>query len=127
MSMPDDPPKQTGPLARVGQNDAFAGVTRIGIVLFGVVMTAIFAWGASDVRGSLNDIKENQRAIIAIGDRTTRLEDTTANTATSIREFRLWAESQVGILVSNGNSDSKSINALDRRVFCLESHTKCPQ
>lgn len=127
MTMHDEQPKQSGPLARVGQNDSFAGLTRIGIVLFGVVMTAIFAWAASDVRGSLNDIRENQRAVIALGDRTTRLEDSSVNTGQAIKEFRLWAESQVGILITNSNTDAKQINQLDRRVLCLENRTKCPQ
>jgi hypothetical protein len=127
MSLTDSDNKPTGPLARAGKNDSFAGLTRIWIVALPVFVTALFYWGEQDVSSVLRDVRSNQEAIIAIRDRTTHLEDSTANTATSVREFRLWAESQVGVLISNSNGDAKSINALDRRVLCLEKHTLCPQ
>lgn len=130
MTMPDEPQKQSGPLARVGQNDSFAGLTRIGILFVG----AALAWAAFDFRAALSRIDENQRAIIAVADRTTHLEDSTTNTANSIKEFRLWAESQVVNLVTQTNTDAKSINDLDRaqgklsqRVLCLENKVRCPQ
>ena len=123
MSHTDPDNRSTGPLARVGQNDAFAGVTRIGILVVGVLLSVL----GYDFHSALGRLDDAQKDIAKTMDRTTRLEDSSVNTAQAIKEFRLWAEGQVGILITNSNADAKSISALDRRVFCLESHTKCPQ
>lgn len=128
--MTDTDAKPSGPLARVGQSDSFAGFTRLSIVVVG----AIIGWASFDFRSALSDIRDNQKAIIALADRTTRVEDTTANVGASLREFRLYAEGQFNSLTTDFNSQSQRITDIDRsqgktvsRVLCLENRTRCPQ
>lgn len=125
--------KQTGPLARIGQNDSFAGITRIGILFLPVLLTGIIGWAASDMKSMLSRIDENQNAIIAIGNRTTRVEDAAALALSSGHEFRTWTEGRVNDLTSGLNADGRLINDIDRkqaettnRVRCLENRTRCP-
>lgn len=127
--MTDTDSRPTGPLARVGQSDSFAGLTRIGILVVGAIIT----WAGFDFHSALDDIHQNQRAIIALGDRTTHVEDVAANALTSGREFRLWTEGRVNDLTSLINSSGQQINEIDRkeeltktRVRCLENKTRCP-
>jgi len=126
--------KPPGPLARVGQNDAFAGFTRIGIVVLGVVLTGISGWAASDLKGVLSDIKDNQAAVISLGLRTQHLEDSQTNSAAAMREFREWTVGQVTGINNQINADSQRLNEIDRsqgkalsRILCLENHVRCPQ
>jgi len=130
MAMTDPDNRQSGPLARVGQSDSFAGFTRLSIVIGGVLIS----WAAFDLQAALHRIDENQKAIIALADRTTHLEDRSSTVSESLKEFRLWTEGQIGGLNADLNTQSQRINEVDRsqaktlgRVLCLENRTKCPQ
>ena len=130
MTITDPDGRAAGPLARVGQSDSFAGLTRLSILIGGAIIT----WAGFDLRAALDDIHQNQKAIIALADRTTHVEDATTHLGDSLREFRLFAEGQFNSLNSDFNSQSARITDIDRaqgktlgRVLCLENKTKCPQ
>lgn len=130
MTMPVDPNRPTGPLARVGQNDSFAGFTRLWMAVAGLLV----AWAAFDVKGVLKDIKDNQVAIQMIGDRTTHLEGAASTAATNLNEFRLWTQDRVRDLAGDIKDEDKRLYAVETaegktvsRVACLEHHSTCPQ
>lgn len=130
MAMTEPDHRQSNPLARVGQSDSFAGFTRLSMLIGGAMVT----WAAFDLQTALRRIDENQKAIIAVADRTTHVEDTSANVAASLREFRLYTEGQFNALNSDVNMQSQRMTDLDRaqgktlgRVLCLENKTRCPQ
>lgn len=138
--MTDIDGKQTGPLARLGQNDSAAGLSRLGIGLMLAAFGGIIAWGGHDLGVMFDRLNENQRAIVALGDRTTRVEDAAANAReaaataqNSSKDFRIWTEGRVNDLTSGINADARQIDEIDRkqeltanRVRCLEHKTSCP-
>lgn len=132
MSMPDDnrPP---GPLARIGQSPSAAGLSRVGIAFLTVVLTGLVAWGAHDLDSMLDRINENSKAIIALGDRTTHVEDKADLALTSSKEFRLWTEGRVNDLTAQINANSRQtydvnagLTSANNRIHCLENKSRCP-
>lgn len=140
MAMTDPEAKPNGPLARLGQNDSAAGLSRLGIGILLAALGAIFAWGGHDLGVMFDRLNENQRAIVALGDRTTRVEDAAANARdaataaqNSSKDFRIWTEGRVNDLTSQINAEGRQIDQVDRsqaettnRVRCLENRTRCP-
>lgn len=131
--MTDTDNRPVGPLARIGQSDSAAGLSRLGIALMTAALGGLIAWGSHDLGVMFDRLNENQRAIIAIGDRMTHVEDKADLALTSSKEFRIWTEGRVNDLTSHLNASDRLIDQIDRkqseasnRVRCLENKTRCP-
>jgi hypothetical protein len=133
MSDQPDRPPNTGPLAKLGRNDSFAGATRIVVSVGGILLTAIIGWARADIQSALDNIKSNQQAIERLAERTTVLEQRTDSDKESVVEFRQWTTSQVSGLNNQGNTTASDLGhlqssheRLEGRVRCLEHKVPCP-
>lgn len=129
----DEEKRAPGTLAKVGASQSFAGFTRIVITLGGFALSGLIAWGRHDIVAVLDDVKANQDAIRAIGERTTKLESIADTTTQNAHEFRTWTQHSVDSLVDQSNNDRKAVDAIkdkqvstEFRVVCLENKIKCP-